>query len=85
MDLINQSVCPTYLVYTSRSDMCDSVLPSAEVGLENGVKPKKKKKVQSKEGTQVEEKGLQNNTETDKIIQNLPVPNEENQKTSNHV
>lgn len=68
-----------------RSDMCDSVLPSAEVGLENGVKPKKKKKVQSKEGTQVEEKGLQNNTETDKIIQNLPVPNEENQKTSNHV
>ncbi|KAL9437779.1 hypothetical protein AB3S75_023615 [Citrus x aurantiifolia] len=67
-----------------RSDMCDSVLPSAEVGLENGVKPKKKKKVQSKEGTQVEEKGLQNDTETDKIIQNLPVPNEENQKTSNH-
>ncbi|KAH9781126.1 peptidyl-prolyl cis-trans isomerase FKBP43 [Citrus sinensis] len=68
-----------------RSDMCDSVLPSAEVGLENGAKPKKKKKVQSKEGTQVEEKGLQNDTETDKIIQNLPVPNEENQKTSNHV
>ncbi|GAY68135.1 hypothetical protein CUMW_261820 [Citrus unshiu] len=68
-----------------RSDMCDSVLPSAEVGLENGVKPKKKKKVQSQEGTQVEEKGLQNDTETDKIIQNLPVPNEENQKTSNHV
>ncbi|KAL9432511.1 hypothetical protein AB3S75_027529 [Citrus x aurantiifolia] len=68
-----------------RSDMCDSVLPSAEVGLENGAKPKKKKKVQSKEGTQVDEKGLQNDTETDKIIQNLPVPNEENQKTSNHV
>ncbi|ESR54735.1 peptidyl-prolyl cis-trans isomerase FKBP43 [Citrus sinensis] len=68
-----------------RSDMCDSVLPSAEVGLENGVKPKKKKKVQSQEGTQVEEKGLQNDTETDKIIQNLPVPNKENQKTFNHV
>lgn len=77
--LIDQSVCSICLVYSSRFDLCDFMLPSAEVGLANGVKPKKKKKVQSKKGKQVEEKGQQNDTETDKIIQ------KGNQKTSDHV